>query len=331
MTEYRLVAVWHIAAPLQHVFDTIFDSLQWPAWWPGADAVEHCAEGDANGIGSVRRYIWKGKLPYRLRFDACATRIVPLNVLEASVSGDLEGIGRWTFSHHDDITTVHYEWHVHTTRLWMNLAAPAVRSVFASNHHALMQQGAEALARKLGAHLIDATYHELPPAVKSIPSPKINWAAAGAAGIVAGGIATIVQVTLWWVDSYPPVDLLLRDTRLAAAIVLGPTILPPPATFDLRIMLVASVVHLALSLVYGLLLAPFIENLSRWRSALAGCLSGLSLFAINMYGFTALFPWFEASRDWITAAAHAVFGITAALAYKLWQDRSATLRGKRSI
>lgn len=46
-----------------------------------------------------------------------------------------------------------YEWHVHSTRWWMNLLAPFARSLFIRNHGHLMQQGAEGLARMLGAPL----------------------------------------------------------------------------------------------------------------------------------------------------------------------------------
>ena len=35
---------------------------------------------------------------------------------------------------------------------------------------------------------------------------------------------------------------------------------------------------------------------------LAGGVLGAALFVVNMYGFTALFPWFVASRDGITLA-----------------------------
>lgn len=331
MAEYRLVATWRFASPLQPVFDAIFDSLQWPAWWPGADAVEQRFDGDADGVGSVRHYTWKGKLPYRLRFDAQATRIVPPELLEASISGDLEGMGRWTFSHQAGITTVHYEWHVRTTRLWMNIAAPAARNLFSSNHHALMQQGAEALSRRLDTRLIEAAYRELPIAPGAASQPKLRLALVAVSGMAAGTVATIVQVVLWWLAARSPLDMLLRDTRLAAAIVLGPAVLPPPATLDWRITLVAALVHIALSLAYAALLNALTMRLDAVRSVLAGCLFGLLLFGINMYGFTTLFPWFEASRDWITAAAHAVFGMTAAATYKLWNDRAAAFRQQQTV
>ncbi len=326
MAEYRLIAIWRIAAPLQQVFDAIFNSLQWPVWWPGADGVEQREDGDSNGIGSVRHYVWKGRLPYRLRFDACATRIEPLQALEATVSGDLQGFGRWIFSHRSGITTVHYEWHVHTTKLWMNLVAPAVRAVFANNHNALMRQGAEALALRLNATLIEATCRELPTAASSGRLLRIDWSAAMMAGIIAGIVATLVQMGLWRAASYSPTDMLLRDSRLVAAIVMGRPVLPPPASFDWIIMLAATLVHFTLSLAYGVLQAVFVARLNVVPSILAGCLFGLFLFGVNMYGFTAFFPWFEASRDWITAATHVSFGVTAAGAYKLWENYISAFR-----
>lgn len=321
MTEYRLVTIWRIAAPLQRVYDAVFDSLRWPEWWPGAHSVEQCEAGGADGIGSVRRYTWKSGLPYRLRFDARTTRIDPLQALEAAIGGDLEGTGRWTFSHDDGITTVRYDWHVHTARRWMNLLAPIAHSVFTNNHHALMQKGAEGLARLLDARLLDAAYRELPRALPA--SNPIGWTAAIVAGIVAGIVATAVQTALWWAASWPLPDMLLRDARLAAAIVMGRAALPPPSSLDWGVMLAATLVHFALSICYSLLLAPLIARLNLLYSTVAGCLFGLFLFGVNMHGFTAAFPWFEASRDWITAAAHVSFGATAAIIYKLWDGRAA--------
>lgn len=160
--EYRFLTLWRIAAPRQQVFDAVFDSLQWPAWWPGAEHVEQIAPGDAGGIGSLRRYIWKGRLPYRLSFVARATEIEKFHLLAAEVDGDLNGSGRWTFMHDAGITTVRYDWQVCTTRPWMNALGPLAGGIFASNHHAVMRQGGEGLARRLEAHLVDAFYGDLP-------------------------------------------------------------------------------------------------------------------------------------------------------------------------
>lgn len=56
----------------------------------------------------------------------------------------------------------------------------------------------------------------------------------------------------------------------------------------------------------------------------AGAAFGLCLYAVNMYGFTAVFPWFEGTRDGITVATHAAFGMVAAGVYRmLWWRRLA--------
>lgn len=164
MADYRFVTHWYIEAPLPQVYDAVFDSLQWPRWWRGAERVEEREPGDADGIGSVRRYVWKSRLPYRLKFDACTTRIEPLVLLEATASGDLEGVGRWFFSQHGATTTVRYEWHVRTTKIWMNLAAPVARFLFRKNHDALMQNGAEGLAELLDARLLAVSHADVPAA-----------------------------------------------------------------------------------------------------------------------------------------------------------------------
>jgi hypothetical protein len=133
--------------------------------------------------------------------------------------------------------------------------------------------------------------------------PSIHWRSAALAGIAAGVVATVAQIALWWAASEPLPAILVRDARLTAAIVMGRQVLPPPATFDWSIMLVATLVHFALSIAYGLTLSLLISRLSTPRSLLAGAAFGLFLYAINMYGFTFVFPWFAAARDWITANA----------------------------
>jgi len=152
--------------------------------------------------------------------------------------------------------------------------------------------------------------------------PSIHWRSAALAGIAAGVIATLVQIALWWAASEPLPAMLFRDARLTAAIVIGRQVLPPPATFDWSIMLVATLVHFSLSIVYGLTLSVIISRLSTSLSLLAGAAFGCFLYAINMYGFTFLYPWFAAARDWITAATHVVFGLVVAAVFKAWPVRT---------
>ena len=51
-------------------------------------------------------------------------------------------------------------------------------------------------------------------------------------------------------------------------------------------------------------------------AVLIGAGFGAGLYVVNLYGFTAVFPWFAEVRDWVTFAAHVVFGVTAAVTYR---------------
>ncbi|MDQ3186217.1 MAG: sodium:proline symporter [Pseudomonadota bacterium] len=144
---------------------------------------------------------------------------------------------------------------------------------------------------------------------------QVRWSAAVCAGIVAGVIATGAQIFLWWafLDALP--WILYRDARLTAAILMGQEVLPPPATFDWEVIIVAGLIHIVISIAYSLILACLISRLGMVLSLLAGSIYGLILYGINMYGVTLIFPWFSEVRDWITILTHVVFGISIASTY----------------
>lgn len=161
MAEYRLLTIWRIESPLEEVYAAIHNAPNWPDWWPAVKNVEEVAAGDPDGVNSVLRCSWQGKFPYRVVFEVRATRIERLKAIEGTVRGDLEGVGRWSFSRQCGISMVRYEWHVRSTRWWMNLIAPFARAMFIRNHGNVMKQGAERLAARLGAPLVSQENIEL--------------------------------------------------------------------------------------------------------------------------------------------------------------------------
>lgn len=152
-SEFQFITEWHIAAPLDAVYETITHCLDWPAWWKGVVNVEKLASGNADGVGSVHRFTWQGRIPYRFTFAMRVTGVAPLTFLEGRADGEVTGTGRWDFSRENEITIVRYHWRVHTNRRWMNLIAPVAAPVFQWNHHQVMRQGAEGMARWLNAEL----------------------------------------------------------------------------------------------------------------------------------------------------------------------------------
>ncbi len=154
MAEYRFVTIWRVTAPVRDVYRAIYHSSRWPSWWKGVAAVVALEPGDELGIGSVQRYTWKSRLPYRLTFDMRITRVEPFIALEGVASGELEGVGRWEFSEEGAVTTVRYQWFVRTNKRWMNWLAPIAHPLFKWNHDMVMRDGALGLARMLDARLL---------------------------------------------------------------------------------------------------------------------------------------------------------------------------------
>jgi uncharacterized protein YndB with AHSA1/START domain len=125
MADYSFVTVWRLEAPIERVYQAIHDSLAWPDWWPAVKSVEEVRPAtDRGGIGTVRRYTFKGSLPYTLSFDMTVERVEPPTVLAGRATGELDGTGVWTIHEEDGVTFARYDWNVRTTRWWMNLVAP---------------------------------------------------------------------------------------------------------------------------------------------------------------------------------------------------------------
>src|ERR1041385_2705010 len=140
MKTYDFVTVWRVKAPIETVWNEIYHSSDWPTWW--------------KGVGSIHRYTWKSKLPYRLSFDMQTVRVEPPRLLEGIAVGELQGRGLWQLSTEGNETIVRYDWNVVTTKRWMNLLSPIARPLFEWNHNVVMNWGAEGLQKRLGATVV---------------------------------------------------------------------------------------------------------------------------------------------------------------------------------
>ena len=66
MKQYVLVTHWHLEAPIGRVWEAISRVEEWPRWWKYVHEVLELEKGGENGVGSLRRYTWSSRLPYRL-------------------------------------------------------------------------------------------------------------------------------------------------------------------------------------------------------------------------------------------------------------------------
>ena len=150
---------------------------------------------------------------------------------------------------------------------------------------------------------------------------ETHWWAGAFAGIIAGIVFMMLEMALvMMVQGESP----WGPPHMMAAMVLGKGVLPEPGTyapFSMMIMTVAMMVHMVLSVIYGLIGAWLVHRFD-WEWALAiGAVFGLAIYIVNFYMIApAMFPWFEMARNAMSLFSHVVFGALLGLAY-VWLRR----------
>ncbi len=144
---------------------------------------------------------------------------------------------------------------------------------------------------------------------------KIDTKAAIYAGLIAGLVFMMLEMILVaTVGGSSP----WGPPRMIGAMLLGEGVLPPPATFDMMVFLVAMIIHFILSIVLGIVFA-LIADKAGWgtgMAAIAGLVFGIVIYFVSFYGMTAVFPWFAMARGAISIFAHAMFGLVLGYAYR---------------
>ena len=147
----------------------------------------------------------------------------------------------------------------------------------------------------------------------------INWSAAIWASVIAGLVfAALEMVLVRVVDGASP----WMPLHLIGAIGLGPSALSPANTFDVKVVGVAVAIHMALAILYGVILAFIIARLDMAWAIVIGGIYGLALYYINFYGFTGAFPWFADARGGVSIFTHIVQSGLMAWIYKAMDRRS---------
>ena len=143
---------------------------------------------------------------------------------------------------------------------------------------------------------------------------SFNLKAAVWAGLIAGVVFMMLEMLLvGTIGGGSP----WGPPRMIAAIGMGKDVLPPPASFDLSILIVAMLIHFALAIVLGIVFALIVArwNMGLITMAVAGAAFGMVVYLITFYGFTALFPWFAMARNGISLFSHAMFGLVLGWSY----------------
>ena len=156
---YVFVDEWRLAADPDDVWPVVRDVGNWPAWWPSARSVSRLPDAAAERWA----FRFTTRLPYSMGFDVLVLADDPRTGVDNEVTGKLEGRGRWHAEAVPGGTLVRFDWSVTPTPRWMRLLSPLARPIFRWNHSAIMIEGGQALAQRLGVPLLAETVSRLEP------------------------------------------------------------------------------------------------------------------------------------------------------------------------
>ncbi|MFC1411079.1 SRPBCC family protein [Streptacidiphilus sp. N1-12] len=142
--RYRFTTLWDLPAPPARVYAVLGDPRRYPVWWP---EIREVRQLDPT-TGLMR---FRSLLPYELAVVASESRQDPAaGVLEARLTGDLEGTTRWTVTSRGDGGSVAvFEEDVEVHRPLMRRLALPGRPAFRLNHALMMKNGRKGLTHYL--------------------------------------------------------------------------------------------------------------------------------------------------------------------------------------
>lgn len=155
-THYVFRSIWHVGARRTDVMSVLDDLASYPAWWPEIREVRP--------LGPKRfEVVARSFLPYELRFVSAADALdMAAGIIDARLSGDMEGTVRWTVTEEPDGCRLVYDQEVTTHKRLLDVLAPVARPGFKANHAVMMRHGEAGLRTFLaGLHL----GRQLPPEV----------------------------------------------------------------------------------------------------------------------------------------------------------------------
>jgi hypothetical protein len=135
LNHYEFQSIWVVEGAPADVYAVLHDVGSYSKWWPEIKNVQRVSEDRFKlRVRSV--------LPYYLDFESTRVREdASSGVLEAQLSGDLDGYSRWTIDGFGGMTRAVFDEEVDTHKRSLNVLAPVARPAFRANHTFMMRHG----------------------------------------------------------------------------------------------------------------------------------------------------------------------------------------------
>jgi hypothetical protein len=136
---------WHFATSPESFWRTVEQTDEYTRWWCWLRSF------DADGLeeGAKAEFVVQAALPYKLHFVVAIDRVVEERLVEASVSGDLEGPAALEVAPEGEGTRAALRWHLEAREPLLRKVATFSHPLLAWSHDQVVAMGVAQFRRRL--------------------------------------------------------------------------------------------------------------------------------------------------------------------------------------
>ena len=148
--DYVFLTHWRVKGTAEDAYEILTDVPGYLRWWPEVYlAVTPLTPAEKDGLGQSYRLLTRGKLPYRLRWDARIVQTRRPHGFTIEASGDFVGRGIWTLTERPNDLKISFDWRLRAEKALLRYPSFLLKPLFRWNHGWAMARGEEGLRREL--------------------------------------------------------------------------------------------------------------------------------------------------------------------------------------
>ena len=148
--DYVFLTNWQAKGKAAEAYEILTDVPGYLRWWSEVYlAVDPLAPAGKDGLGQSYRLLTRGKLPYRLRWDARIVETRRPNGFTIEATGDFIGRGTWSFNEHGEDLEIVFDWRLRAEKPLLKSLSFLLKPLFRRNHRWAMERGEQGLQREL--------------------------------------------------------------------------------------------------------------------------------------------------------------------------------------
>ena len=148
--DYVFLTHWRVKGGAEDAYEILTDVPGYLRWWADVYlAVTPLTPAGRDETNQSYRLLTRGKLPYRLRWDARIVQTRRPYSFTVEATGDFVGRGIWTFTERANDLKISFDWRLRAEKPLLRYLSFLLKPLFRWNHRWAMARGEEGLRQEL--------------------------------------------------------------------------------------------------------------------------------------------------------------------------------------